>query len=271
MTAAANKTSTTTFATFHSIKAKYLLLIYNRLQFTPSTATILTQSTRLSRIAAGIILLALFVLCLFLGNWQLVRAAEKQILADAGNQKYTAAQVLETPAKSLWASTTFHGSYLNETPILLGNQTYHGQQGFQVFSRFLLNSGAYILVNRGWIDKQSQPTTPATKQTTITGLVAPYRRAGFRLGPAVVSPPEKQPVVVNYPTQQEWERLYQSPLLPITLWLAADQAHGYVRDWQLKSIAPEKHLGYAFQWFAMATAVAVISIILLIRIRRKHD
>ena len=214
-------------------------------------------------------MLGLLLLCISLGFWQLDRAEQKQNLAAAGDEQTTLAEVLLAPAEHLWQQTVISGRFLAELPALLDNQTHNGVQGFQVFSRFQLDSGQQLLVNRGWVSQQHALDIPNTSQQRFEGIVAPYRKAGMRMGPAVVSPPETRPVVVNYPTQQEWEALFQQSLLPITLWLAADQPHGFVRDWQLQSVPPEKHLGYAFQWFAMATAVAVIGLILLIRILRQ--
>lgn len=213
---------------------------------------------------------SLLALCLRLGFWQLERAEQKRQVSMAGQQTVSLEQALTEPTQTRWSRLTLSGHYLPDGSFLLDNQTHEGQPGYQVFSRFQLDTGQQLLINRGWISKQQQPTEPAAKQT-ISGIVAPYRRAGMRLGPAVVSPPEARPVVVNYPTQAEWETLVNQPLLPFTLWLDADQADGYLRQWQVQSVPPEKHLGYAFQWFAMATAVAVISLILLIRLFRQHD
>lgn len=216
-------------------------------------------------------LVGLIALCLSLGNWQLNRASEKRALVNAGAVNYSLPQILSEPDRAIWGQTSLTGKYIAETPVLLGNQTHLGQQGFQAFSRFTISSGETLLINRGWLPEHQAAQPPPGDLTTISGIVAPYRRAGMRLGPPVVSLPAETPIVVNYPTQQEWEQLYQQPLLPITLWLGADEPYGYVRDWTIQSIPPEKHLGYAFQWFAMATAVAVIGIILLLRLRRKHD
>lgn len=37
--------------------------------------------------------------------------------------------------------------------------------------------------------------------------------------------------------------------------------HGYVRDWQIVPFSPQRHLGYAFQWFALAVGMLVIFIV----------
>jgi surfeit locus 1 family protein len=55
------------------------------------------------------------------------------------------------------------------------------------------------------------------------------------------------------------------PLLPVVLLLDPDQPHGFVRDWRPVVFGPERHVGYAFQWFSLATALVIIYLILNIR------
>lgn len=224
-----------------------------------------------SRLLAGLIMLGLFALCIRLAFWQLHRADEKAELVNAGVSSVEFAELLKSDFLLLWVTTEISGRFLNEQPYVLDNQTHNGQQGYEVFSRFQESSGEYLLVNRGWLPINEEADVPDSEPLTIRGIVAPYRKAGMRLGPPVVSPPEQRPVVVNYPSHEEWQQLYQSALLPFTLWLAPEEANGYVRNWQLQTAPPEKHLGYAFQWFAMATAVVVIGLILLVRIFRGND
>lgn len=224
-----------------------------------------------STLLASVVMIGLLLLCIRLGFWQLDRAEQKRTLLAAGNSSISFEAAIVAGEQGLWRQSSVRGRYAQEPPVLLDNQTHHGQPGYQVFSRFVTDGGAQLLVNRGWIAQGQRPHKPTAESVNIAGIIAPYRKAGFRLGPAVVSAPEVSPAVVNYPTQPEWEALLQAPLLPFTLWLAPAQPDGYVREWTLQSAAPEKHLGYAFQWFAMATAVAVIGLMLLFRILRAHD
>ena len=47
------------------------------------------------------------------------------------------------------------------------------------------------------------------------------------------------------------------PLLPFVLRLSPASDHGYGRDWQIRTgLTPERHVGYAVQWFALAAALA---------------
>jgi cytochrome oxidase assembly protein ShyY1 len=48
------------------------------------------------------------------------------------------------------------------------------------------------------------------------------------------------------------------PLFPWELRLAPDQPGGFRRDWPVVNVSPEKHRGYALQWFTMAAALLLL-------------
>ena len=43
---------------------------------------------------------------------------------------------------------------------------------------------------------------------------------------------------------------------------------GYVRRWRPAGMAPEKHVGYAVQWFGLSAAVIAVYLTMLLRSRR---
>jgi cytochrome oxidase assembly protein ShyY1 len=57
----------------------------------------------------------------------------------------------------------------------------------------------------------------------------------------------------------------QRPLDPRIILLDADQPDGLVREWRPSTIPPERHLGYAVTWFALAAALAVIYLVMNLR------
>ena len=58
-----------------------------------------------------------------------------------------------------------------------------------------------------------------------------------------------------YPTLDELSAELGQELLPFIVLLSPADDDGYVRRWQPRAGGPMMHYGYAFQWFAMATAV----------------
>jgi cytochrome oxidase assembly protein ShyY1 len=46
---------------------------------------------------------------------------------------------------------------------------------------------------------------------------------------------------------------------------------GYARDWRPGGMTPERHFGYAVQWFGLALTVIVVYVVLLVRNRKKSS
>ena len=65
----------------------------------------------------------------------------------------------------------------------------------------------------------------------------------------------------------DYERLSDAlgyQLLPAVILLDPQQPHGYLRDWRpgFGGFGPERHLGYAVQWFALALTLIVIYVVM---------
>ena len=66
----------------------------------------------------------------------------------------------------------------------------------------------------------------------------------------------------------ELEERFGEPLMGYQLLLDAEMPDGYVRQWQLRMLSPERHVGYAIQWFSLAGTLLVIAVILGLRARK---
>jgi len=148
-----------------------------------------------------------------------------------------------------------------------------GRQGYFVITPFQPDSGhPLLLVNRGWLEKVADlPPMIAVRQEPrgLRGLVGRLPRVGIRPGEAFAGA-DGWPAVAVYPDLAEVSAQLGESLLPIVLLLAPDEADGFVRRWQPEQSGPMMHYGYAFQWFAMATAILVILFVNL-RKRRRRD
>ncbi len=56
-------------------------------------------------------------------------------------------------------------------------------------------------------------------------------------------------------------------LLPITVMLNSDTPDHLVRSWTPPGSDENRHLGYAFQWFALAVTVVVVTVVVTLRSR----
>lgn len=211
-----------------------------------------------------------------LGFWQLDRAQFKQALtADFARRDDARPRVVESAAElgslSRFVPVSVTGRFLPGRQIYLDNRIRDGRPGIEVFTPFELTGGDTLLVNRGWLPfadrRRALPPAPAPGRTvTLRGLVAAPPAPGLRLGKRPATP--EWPWLTPWLTIADAEAVLERPLADRVLLLGADQPHGFRRDWQPVTMPSERHLGYAFQWFALAVAVAVIWIVLTRRGRR---
>jgi len=208
---------------------------------------------------------------IYLGRWQLQRAAEKQVLFDQFSRGADAIRVIDatTPPVPRYQHVEARGHYDGTRQILIDNMTNSdGRAGYFVITPFLLRGGAWLLVNRGWVPLgTSRAVLPEVRvpadERILRGRADHLPAAGIQMGrPAQLTGPF--PAVANFPTAAEIERLLQesrwSPATEAIL-LDPDQPDGYVRQWQAPGFPPIRHIAYAVQWFGLALALVIIYIV----------
>ena len=208
-----------------------------------------------------------------LGVWQLHRAEQKlqllQRYENAPRLPALAATGLESDLATHWREYRYRrvrlmGAYDAGHQILLENQISHGRVGVMVITPFILaDSGAVVLVNRGWTAaagaaREVIENGPAAAPRRVRGLLNHPPAVGMRLG----SPDDSKqgwPKPMPY-VDLEWMALQLGrPVLPWVVLLARDEADGYHRDWRPSvRMGPEKHKGYAVQWFSLAGALVFL-------------
>jgi len=213
----------------------------------------------------------LLVLLLRLGFWQLDRAEEKRIFLQEQQNKMQLSQV---PLLKLLAKTSdikyrrvrLIGHYDVEHQFLVDNQIHQGQVGYFVMTPFILaENHQTVLVNRGWIkmDKNQKKLPdieilPTLQDIMVLGVINHFPSVGLVLEGAD-RPSKGWPSVVQIIDAQKISKKLQRTILDFQVQLAKDQANGYIRDWQVVSrMPPEKHIAYAFQWFALAVTLFLL-------------
>ena len=218
----------------------------------------------------------LLPLLIYLGFWQLQRADEKAVLAAAFAERQSAAPVmvdsgLPGSLDSLaYLPVRMQGEFVPGKDILLDNRLQGGQFGYEVVSPVALSAVAeVVLVNRGWIAgdaaRRSLPQVEVpVGAVDITGHVyippgQPYLLAEQELSgpwPKVLQALEMdklRPVIE--------QAAAGSTMFPHLVRLDADQTGALQVDWQIINVSPQKHRGYAVQWFCMAAALAVLFVL----------
>ncbi len=190
------------------------------------------------------------------------------------------------------------GSYDYTKQFLLDNRIYKQQAGYEVITPFYPSeSDGFVLVNRGWVghngDRNDKPFIPvATTGQLVTGVLTNPSK-GFSIGPALEDTEviqSENPVVVAHseepgsegrrveraePRKQNWPLMLQYidyatiadkvdkiPLVRGVVVADQGQNGSLIYNWQPVANGPEKHYGYAFQWFAMLFAVIFLFIYL---------
>src|SRR5512135_3011616 len=210
-------------------------------------------------------LLAAFVA---LGSWQVGRARQKQALidefdrGDAGSVPLTVASVDQLPRyQRVYAS----GRYLPDRQFLLDDMpSSTGQAGYRVLTPFRrVDGGKLLLVDRGWVpmglDRSQLPAIGVgAGQRTVRGRLDQLPVPGLRVGPARAPGETGWPLVLVFPVIADLEAALGQPVEQRILLLDTSESDGFERAWRpAMAVPPERHLGYAIQWFALALVLVV--------------
>jgi surfeit locus 1 family protein len=228
---------------------------------------------------ATTMLAALLSLFFSAGFWQLDRAGQKQAILDdfasASNGAHHTALVSDQAAAALrFRSFQLTGRYLPDKQVLLDNMTDGGANGYQVLTAFRTGN-LYVMVNRGWIrasgNRQLLPDiSVGSEERTITARLNTFPSPGLRLEQPA-EPPTGQPARLLFPDRAALQQQLGIELPDYQLQLDPEQSDGYLRAWKVVESGPEKHLGYAFQWFSFAALAVIFYLILIYQWWRSRD
>ncbi|MEO1888298.1 MAG: SURF1 family protein [Cycloclasticus sp.] len=227
-------------------------------------------------------LLAILVLWLLLslGNWQLDRAQEKQNLLDLQSSRMnlnpTPLSTVDLGQDNLrYLPVRVSGKLDGQQQILIDNQVKHGLTGYFVLTPLKLSDGNAILLNRGWVPLGDNRSVLPDIQTdvvdiSVIGILDHFPSVGIKLEGADVLSANWPAVTQVIDIKNVAERLGYK-VLPYQLLLNSHEPNGYDRDWVPMRMGPEKHHGYAFQWFALSVTWVIIYLVLTIKLTRRKE
>jgi len=204
-----------------------------------------------------------------LGHWQLQRGAQKQRMLDRA-----AAVLRERHALSFsHADLRDPGGYdwvagharVQASPVLLLDNQRRGEQvGVRVLGIVHPREGRPLLADFGWLPLPADRRMPTPRlpagELALAGLLAPPPGAGLAIGQAVATPAAPVDGVatrvllrVDIPFLSRETGL---ALAPRVLRIDPAQPLGYARDLEVlpNTLPPERHRGYALQWYGLAFA-----------------
>lgn len=224
-------------------------------------------------------ILTLVFLCLMvnLGFWQLRRAEFKENMVDRLEQRSKLADssldelmLFEGDINDFPISVS--GEYLEDRDIFLDNRIHNGIAGYHVLTPLLVQ-GKILLINRGWVAREfSRQTLPAVQSiegsVSLSGLVRVPNPNYFILKEDDYSE-ALWPLLIQKIDLEKSAQLFDYPLIPFVLRLQPDNSTEFVREWQSNFMGPEKHYGYALQWFSLS--FALLTIYLVVNTHRKES
>ena len=229
-------------------------------------------------IASHLFALAMVVLMVNLGFWQLRRLDERR----AGNAQIAAAMSQDPSDIAAYLDTrglppehtsvAARGTYLSDAEVRIGNRSRGGQPGFWLATPLRLADGRTVAVVRGWVPRRSlaglddRSTAPPAGEVTVAGL-AFDSVGGGRV--AVTGPGETPEIsrmdlgrfgeVSGVDVEDVWIRLRaQSP----------PQPEGLPEPVPDPDLGEGPHLSYAFQWFFFSAGAVVVYTLILRRAAR---
>ncbi len=231
--------------------------------------------------------LAVLVMALFarLGVWQLDRMHEKQAMLDAtarvlhDRNAVPLARAASVQGSSGYDWSAGDGRFPDLPAILLDNQQHDGHPGVRAYRVFQPASSTMpLLVDMGWLPLAGNRRMPVIArprgEQRIQGLLVPPPSAGIVAARAVPQAGGSVLASALDPTLLR-DALQLPALAPRVLKLDPASPLGYARDLDVlpNTLPPERHLGYAVQWFGLSLAVLVTALVLTFRkpkSRKKH-
>ncbi|ORU89446.1 MAG: cytochrome oxidase biosynthesis protein [Cycloclasticus sp. symbiont of Poecilosclerida sp. M] len=217
-------------------------------------------------------------LLLSLGVWQLDRADEKQALldmqADRINLRPVDLSQVDLQDNDLrYLSVRALGVADTAHQILIDNQVKDGRVGYFVMTPLKLKSGRAVLLNRGWVaagnDRRVLPKVALSiVEMLAVGKLDKFPSVGIKLkGADTLS--EGWPAVVQLIDVGKVSKRLGYRVENYQMLLEGTQPYGFDRDWVPLKMGPEKHHGYAFQWFALA--LAWVTLYFVLTLKRRHE
>ena len=227
-------------------------------------------------------LVVLFVVLIRLGFWQLNSADKKQQSIDAREHAMNTAMSKLPHAREVKKyhaqRVSLRGRFDFEQTLLLDNKILNGLVGYHVLIPFYPStdeSAEVVLVDTGWIAAGSRreilPTLISWQNIDqVSGFI--YQS---ELNPFIHNVEQSKsisfPLVISQFDIDELATLFDVGVYPAMIRLDPVSEWGYEKQWLWQNrMTPEKHRGYAVQWFALAATLLLLSSVFIWRLNRKQ-
>lgn len=185
------------------------------------------------------------------------------------------------PASLQGRRVAARGELLPRWTVFVDNRTHNGIAGFHVLSPLrITGSDRHVLVLRGWVASDPRERTrlpdlgtPAA-EVEIEGIAERDLEKALELGRSPPpGPHDRLWQNADIASFARWSGLAMQPIVVRETVAprigAAVFDDGLVRDWPDPGSGVDRHLGYAFQWYALAVLAAGLWVRFVLFGRRK--
>ena len=214
-----------------------------------------------------------------LGFWQLSRAKAKQtriVQLEKGSQSIlTSLENISTEQIEQFQSVELDLELVGYNSFLLDNKISNKRPGYHVLNVATDPlSGKYLLVNRGWIfagadrNKLPQVDLPGANWQ-VSARIYPIAQEAISTASAEIEESRdlSRLPVLDLKVLAQIEEKLDLKLEPYLLRLNEGSSAAYETNWVWTNMSPQKHLAYAIQWFALALAFLIVSLVVCIKKR----
>lgn len=205
-----------------------------------------------------------------LGNWQSRRGDEKAALQARLDAAEAAAPVVvgsksaaEGVAAELPRRIELRGEFLPDRTVYVDNRWLEGAAGFYVITPLRVAGDLTVLINRGWIPRDSRDPALMPKvelpagQVTIQGLAVQRVPRLLELGE---QPALRVPGIWPNLEPDDYRRVTGLAVPGFVVQQTSAATDKLRRVWVKPATGIEKHRGYALQWYGLATLSAGLTI-----------
>jgi len=203
-----------------------------------------------------------------LGLWQLSRADQKQALQASVDRRSAlpplghaelAAAAPDATTDLLYQRVQLQGHWLAGHTVFLDNRQIAGKPGFYVLTPLqLMPSGPTVVIQRGWVQRNFTDRSALPPVDTPEGDVSVQGRIAPAPGKLYEFDSAQQGKIRQNLDLTRFQAELGVPLAAFTVMQSDPQGDGLVRDWPAIDSGVDKHLGYAFQWFALSALIACL-------------
>ena len=201
-----------------------------------------------------------------LGFWQWGRGAQKTALQDAIEARAHAAPVTAAALLAhaddgslLHRPVRLRGEWLPAQTVFLDNRQMNAVPGFYVVTPLrIAGSQAVMLVQRGWVQRNFERRTDLPPVQTPAGNVEVRGRLAPPPAKLYAFDAEEHGAIRQNLDLTRFRAETGLPLLALSVQQVGPASEGLLRQWPPAGSGAERNYGYAFQWWAIATLIAIL-------------